>query len=138
MPQRIKDPALSLLWHRFDPWPRNFLMPQVWPKKNHTKHTTPCTGLATSKSQGEPSRPRTDLLSPQPRSSLQVGIRCPCWLLVALVPLPTAHLVVGSFSHGAAADAKPGLSRGLLGGILREEPALQGCPPPWGHPFEHP
>ena len=33
MPQRIKDPALSLLWHRFDPWPRNFLMPQVWSKK---------------------------------------------------------------------------------------------------------
>ena len=22
----------SLLWHGFDPWPRNFCMPRVWPK----------------------------------------------------------------------------------------------------------
>ena len=22
-----------LLWHEFDPWPRNFHMPLVWPKK---------------------------------------------------------------------------------------------------------
>ena len=33
--QWVKDLALSLqqleslLWHRFDPWPRNFYMPQV-------------------------------------------------------------------------------------------------------------
>ena len=36
MAERVKDPALprqllgSLLWHRFDPWPGDFLMPQVW------------------------------------------------------------------------------------------------------------
>ena len=36
---RLKDPALLQLWcglHlacRFDPWPRNFHMPQVWLKK---------------------------------------------------------------------------------------------------------
>ena len=35
----VKDPALSLqrlrllLWHRCDPWPRNFHMLQVEPKK---------------------------------------------------------------------------------------------------------
>ena len=39
MAQWVKDLALSLqqlrllLWHRFDPWPRNFDVPQVWPKK---------------------------------------------------------------------------------------------------------
>ena len=31
--QQIKDLAWSLLWLRFAPWPRNFHMPQVWPKK---------------------------------------------------------------------------------------------------------
>ena len=37
--QRVKDPALSrkqlrlLLWHRFDPWPRNFHMLWVHPEK---------------------------------------------------------------------------------------------------------
>ena len=38
--QWVKDPALSLLcpallllWHGFDLWPRNFHMPQAWPKK---------------------------------------------------------------------------------------------------------
>ena len=29
--QRIKDPVLPQLWHRFNPWPRNFHMPWVWP-----------------------------------------------------------------------------------------------------------
>ena len=29
----VKDSVLSLLWLRFDPWPRNFLMPLMWPKK---------------------------------------------------------------------------------------------------------
>ena len=28
----VKDLALSLLWLRLDPWPRNFCMPQVQPK----------------------------------------------------------------------------------------------------------
>ena len=37
--QQVKDPVLpllwlrSLLWHRFDPWPGNFCMPQAQPKK---------------------------------------------------------------------------------------------------------
>ena len=33
MAQRVKDLALSLLWHRFNPWSRNLCMPQVQPKK---------------------------------------------------------------------------------------------------------
>lgn len=32
MAQRVKDPAWSLLWLEFDPWPRNFYMPWAWPK----------------------------------------------------------------------------------------------------------
>ena len=27
----VKDPVLSLLWHRFSPCPRNFCMPQAQP-----------------------------------------------------------------------------------------------------------
>ena len=34
MAQPVKDPALSLLRHRFDPWPENFLMLWVWKKIN--------------------------------------------------------------------------------------------------------
>ena len=39
----LKDPTLSLLWLRFDSWPRNFQMLRGWPKKknknpNQTKH----------------------------------------------------------------------------------------------------
>ena len=33
MAQHVKDLALSLLWHVFNPWPGNFRMPQTWPKK---------------------------------------------------------------------------------------------------------
>ena len=29
----VKDPVLSLLWHRFSPWPANFHMPHMQPKK---------------------------------------------------------------------------------------------------------
>ena len=29
----VKDLALSLLWLEFDPWPGNFCVPWVWPKK---------------------------------------------------------------------------------------------------------
>ena len=29
MAQGVKDPVLSLLWHRFGPWPRNFHLPQL-------------------------------------------------------------------------------------------------------------
>ena len=29
----VKHPSLSLLWCGFNPWPRNFCMPQVQPKK---------------------------------------------------------------------------------------------------------
>ena len=28
----VKNSALSLLWHDFNPWPGNFCMPQLWPK----------------------------------------------------------------------------------------------------------
>ena len=43
MVQWVKYPAMllkqlgSLLWHEFDPWPRNFHMLQVWPKKQIIK-----------------------------------------------------------------------------------------------------
>ena len=33
----VKKLALSLTWHRFNPWPRNFFMPQVQPKKKKLK-----------------------------------------------------------------------------------------------------
>ena len=29
----VKDSTLSLLWLGFDPWPGNFSIPWVWPKK---------------------------------------------------------------------------------------------------------
>ena len=41
--QQVKDPALLLqhpgllLWHGFDPWPRNFHVPGVLPKKGKQK-----------------------------------------------------------------------------------------------------
>ena len=31
MVQQVKDPALSLLWPGFNPWPGNFHVPWVWP-----------------------------------------------------------------------------------------------------------
>ena len=43
MAQQVKDQALSLqwfrslLWCRFDPWPRNFCMPRMPPKKKKKK-----------------------------------------------------------------------------------------------------
>ena len=33
MAQWVKDLALLLLWLELDPWPRNFCMPWVWPRK---------------------------------------------------------------------------------------------------------
>ena len=33
----VKDSALSLVWLRFNPWPRNFCMPQAWPKQKTKK-----------------------------------------------------------------------------------------------------
>ena len=41
--QLVKNPSLSLqqlrslLWRRFDPWSRNFHMPQAWEKKKKKK-----------------------------------------------------------------------------------------------------
>ena len=41
--QQVKDSVLSLqwlrllLWHGFDPWPGNFHVPWVWPKKKKIK-----------------------------------------------------------------------------------------------------
>ena len=46
MVYQVKDPALSLLWYWFDPWPRDFCMPQAWPKKKSSstngEHGHPC------------------------------------------------------------------------------------------------
>ena len=33
----VRDLALSLLWLRFNPWPRNFCMPWALPKKKKKK-----------------------------------------------------------------------------------------------------
>ena len=33
--QWIKDRVLPLQWHRFDPWPGNFSLPQVQPNNNN-------------------------------------------------------------------------------------------------------
>ena len=33
MVQWIKDPVLSLLWRRLDPWTGNFCLLWAWPKK---------------------------------------------------------------------------------------------------------
>ena len=33
----VNDIVLSLLWHGFDPWPRNVHMPQGQPKKKKGK-----------------------------------------------------------------------------------------------------
>ena len=38
MAQQVKDLMLSLLWHRFDPCPRNFHMLWVQPKKKKKKN----------------------------------------------------------------------------------------------------
>ena len=38
MAQWVKDLVLSLLWLEFSPWPGNFCMPQVQPKKRYLKH----------------------------------------------------------------------------------------------------
>lgn len=32
----VRDSALSLLWFRFNPWPRNFHVLWAWPKRNST------------------------------------------------------------------------------------------------------
>ena len=42
MIQWVKDLALSLLWHRFDPWPGNFHVPQREPKKPQNTLPTGC------------------------------------------------------------------------------------------------
>ena len=39
--QWVKDLALLLLWHGFDPWPRNVCMLWVWPKTTYKQ----CPGL---------------------------------------------------------------------------------------------
>ena len=65
----VKDPALSLqwlrslLWFRFDPWPRNFCLPQVQPKNKKKKKK--------KKKKSE----RNVLLSPQ--RHMEVGSRAP-------------------------------------------------------------
>ena len=44
----IKIPAPSLLWLRFDPWPRNFCMLQVWPKKRKQRSSSRGTAETNS------------------------------------------------------------------------------------------
>ena len=51
MAQQVKDLALSLLWlwlplwHRFNPWARNFCMPWARPKKKKKKEKNCCSLL---------------------------------------------------------------------------------------------
>ena len=45
--QQVKDQASSLLWLRFDPWPRNFCMLRGWQKKNRTKLKQTTTNRAS-------------------------------------------------------------------------------------------
>ena len=45
MAQRVKDPALSLLWHEFGPWPEIFHMP--WARPKTTKNPPPQTHVAS-------------------------------------------------------------------------------------------
>ena len=40
----VKDPALSLLWRRFDPWPGNLCIPQACPPPPTKKKTEIMTG----------------------------------------------------------------------------------------------
>ena len=46
--QWVKDPVSSLwclgllLWHRFDPWPRNFCRPWMWWKKIRDRASKKC------------------------------------------------------------------------------------------------
>ena len=35
--QGVKDPAFSLLWHRLDPWPRNFRILEMQQKRKKKK-----------------------------------------------------------------------------------------------------
>ena len=37
----VKDPALSLLWCKFDPWSKNFRMLWAWSKPNQNKTKPP-------------------------------------------------------------------------------------------------
>ena len=39
--QWLKDPALSLLWRRFSPWPENFCMLQVLPPNPPKSNKSP-------------------------------------------------------------------------------------------------
>ena len=50
MAYQLKDPLWlrSLLWHGFSPWPRNFCMPWVWPKKPLVALSVPCSEEAMS------------------------------------------------------------------------------------------
>ena len=63
MAQQVKDPALSLLWlglllwDRFNPWPRNFLMPWTQPKTNKQKTLYFCFFLIKKNPQSRGSLP---------------------------------------------------------------------------------
>ena len=55
----VKDSAVSLLWPKFDPWPQNFHMPWVQPKKKGGRierkkmktKTKPCNEVSPHSSQ---------------------------------------------------------------------------------------
>ena len=51
---------MSPLWLRFDPWPENFCMPQVWPKKKKKEEEEEESGL-TSGSRSFSRQARTSL-----------------------------------------------------------------------------
>ena len=48
----VKDPTLSLLWHRSDPWPMNFHKPWMWPKKNYLSSSVKWKGKHRDKGSG--------------------------------------------------------------------------------------
>ena len=48
MVQWIKEPALSLMWRGFDPWPRNFYMVWMRPKKGESEKENHTLGAGIS------------------------------------------------------------------------------------------
>ena len=67
--QRVKDPVLSLLWLRFDPWPWNFCMLWVQPKKKKGKVHL----------RAPPEMDRINFLGPGPGMCYFLKLpKCPC------------------------------------------------------------
>ena len=49
MAQRVKGPALSLLWHEFDTWPETSACCKHGKKKKSTKNVQPTSNLVVKK-----------------------------------------------------------------------------------------